>query len=87
MVSSTQKLTLSELHKLVKIDLDFAKENAKLSESVPCFEDQQEYWNAKVEAFQVIVDGIEKTQEFLETVKQKKNFLSNFLNFKPRRDV
>lgn len=82
MVSNINKMTLSELHKLVKSDLDFAKENANLAETVPCFEDQQEYWNAKVEAYQLIVDGIEKTQEFVDSVKQKKNRISEILNYK-----
>jgi hypothetical protein len=77
-----QKLSLVELHKLVSQDLKFAKENADLADTVPCFEDQKEYWNAKVEAFQVILTGLEKTNEFVQGVNEKKNKLLSLLTTK-----
>jgi hypothetical protein len=69
------RISLAELVKSIKCDLDFAKENARLSSDVECFSDQQEYWEAKAEALQKVLDGIEKTHEFANTILDKKEDL------------
>lgn len=65
MTISLQQLTL-----LIKGELEFAKENARLTHEVECFSEQRDYWEGKAEAFQHVVDALETTNNFVSSLEQ-----------------
>ncbi len=63
---------LEQLKKHLKAESEFCRENANLSDTVECFADQKDYWHAKADAFEQVLNTISKADEFIKKMELKK---------------